>query len=166
VIELYFALHPLHSYLSVKATLTTIQAVNKQPMMMIMMASPPPPMKAAWKQRGHTSLRILSSPLRFLSSVSSSPPAPCLPRSYVSSTDSCMRARPANWCAAHCVRQMAVVLTANASCHGTPLQTILATATSLRQHQRCSQLQGSATLLSWVMSVGRPSSTCQWDSYS
>ena len=61
----------------------------------------------------------LASALRLLSPVSSSPPAPCLPRSYVSSTDSCMLSRPANWCAAHCVPQMDVVLTANASADNT-----------------------------------------------
>ena len=61
----------------------------------------------------------LASALRLLSPVSSSPPAPCLPRSYVSSTDSCMLSRPANWCAAHCVPKMAVVLTANASADNT-----------------------------------------------
>ena len=68
---------------------------------------------------GQSPIGMLASTLRFLSPVSSSPPAPCLPRSYVSSTDSCMLSRPANWCAAHCVPQMAVVLTANASADNT-----------------------------------------------
>ena len=62
---------------------------------------------------------MLAFDLRSVSSVSSSPPAPCLPRSYVSPTDSCMLSRPANWCAAHYVRQMAVVLTANTSADNT-----------------------------------------------
>ena len=68
---------------------------------------------------GQSPIGMLASTLRFLSPVSSSPPAPCLPRSYVSSTDSCMLSRPANWCAAHCVPQMAVALTANASADNT-----------------------------------------------
>ena len=50
---------------------------------------------------GWRSTGMLAAALGPLSPVSSSPPAPCLPRSYVRPTDSCMLSRPANWCAAH-----------------------------------------------------------------